>query len=174
MVKLRLAVLPAVATLLIAAAAPVLAHQGSDESTLAVDPTTVTAGGTIVLAGSGMEPDDDRILVLAGSDMTIQLGTATTDAEGMFNQEIVIPAHVPAGAYELQAIGDETITTPLAVTAAAGEPAASAPPAQDEEIVPRERSGFEFGFIVVFVLASLALGVFLVLRAEHFRGEARG
>lgn len=110
--------------------------------------------------------------MLAGAEMTIQLGTATTDAEGMLQAEVVIPAHVPSGAYELQAIGDETLSTPLAVTASATGAGASPPPDQaDQTVIPRDRSPLELGFLLVLVLASLAVGGLLVWRAEKI-GDA--
>ena len=102
------------------AAVGAMAHEGTGEAKIEVEPSSLTAGDTVVLAGSGLEPDSDRVLVLAGEGLTVEFGTVTTDAEGMFSKELTIPSHLPSGNYELRAIGDETLTTPLAVTAIAG------------------------------------------------------
>lgn len=93
----------------------VLAHEGgAGEESVAVEPSSVTAGGSVVLAGSGLEPESERVLVLAGQGLVVEFGTVTTDAEGMSSQELTIPSHLPAGTYELRAIGDEILSAPLA------------------------------------------------------------
>ena len=150
----------------ISAALAAVAHEG--EEGLEVEPSTVTAGGTVVLAGSGLEPNDERVIVLVGQHDTIHLTEVETDAEGMFSLEVTVPAHLPTGTYELQAIGDETLTVPLAVTAAAG--AAEVPTAADESVVARDRGPAELGIILAFVAIAAALGGWLVWRAERFRG----
>jgi hypothetical protein len=150
-----------------------IAHEGEGKETLAVEPSSVTAGATVVVAGGGLEPDSDRVLVLAGADLTVDLGTVTTDGEGMFSTELTIPSHLPSGTYELRAIGDETLSVPLAVTAAAGGTAA--PPAANdtrETVVDRDRSGTELGIILALTALIAIAGGLLVLRAERFRGRA--
>ena len=146
----------------------VMAHEGSGEEEVLVEPSTVTAGGTVVLAGSGLEPNDERVIVLVGQHDTVHLTEVETDAEGMFSLEVTVPAHLPTGTYELQAIGDETLTAPLAVTAASG--AADVPNVADESVVARDRGPAELGIILAFVAIAVALGGWLVWRAERFRG----
>ena len=146
------------------------AHEGSGEETLDVEPSSVTAGDTVVLAGSGLEPDDLRVLVLVGQDLTVEFGTVMTDADGMFSNELTIPDHLPSGNYELQAIGDETLKVPLAITAAAG--ARETTPVSDaasETVVARQRSPLELGAILALVTAAAIAGAWLVWRAERFR-----
>lgn len=152
----------------------VAAHSGSGEAKIEAEPSSLTAGGTVVLAGSGLEPDSDRVLVLAGEGLTVEFGTVKTDAEGMFTKELTIPGHLPSGNYELRAIGDETLTTPLAVTAAAGGEASPAANASDDAVVARQRGSVELGAILVLVALAAALGGFLVWRAERFRGASAG
>ena len=149
-----------------------LAHAGTGEAKIEVEPPSVTAGQTVILAGSGLEPDNDRVLVLAGEGLTVEFGTVKTDAEGMFSKELTIPNHLPSGNYELQAIGDETLTAPLAVTAAAG--AGEAPASNDakDTVVVRQRTPIELGLILVFIVLAAAVGGLLVWRAERFRGAA--
>ena len=151
----------------------VVAHSGTGEATIQAEPSSLTAGDTVVLAGSGLEPNNDRVLVLAGEGLTVELGTVTTDAKGMFSKELTIPSHLPSGSYELRAIGDETLTTTLAVTAAGGG-AQAAPPADapGEMVVARDRSTLDLGAIVVLVVLAAGLGLFLILRAERFQGHA--
>jgi hypothetical protein len=158
----------------IGVAAGSMAHAGTGEAKIEVEPSSLTAGDTVVLAGSGLEPDSDRVLVLAGEGLTVEFGTVKTDAEGMFSKELTIPSHIPSGNYELRAIGDETLTTPLTVSAAAGAAQAS-PAANDakETVVARERSSFELTSILAFVALAAVLGGLLVWRAERFRGTAR-
>ena len=148
-----------------------MAHEGSGEETLEVEPSSVTAGDSVVLAGSGLEPNDERVIVLVGEHDTLHLTEVETDAEGMFNLELTIPNHLPSGTYELRAIGDETLTVPLAVTATTGATEASgAPNAATETVIARERGPLELGVILGFVAVAAALGGWLVWRAERFRG----
>ena len=152
--------------------AAVMAHKGSGEEEVVVEPSAVTAGDTVVVAGSGLEPDDERVLVLAGENLVVDFGTVTTDSEGMFQIELVIPSHLPTGLYEMRAIGDETVTAELAVTAVEGgaEPS-PAPGDAGQTVVPRERTAIELGLILgVVALAAVAGGV-LVWGAERVRGS---
>jgi len=150
------------------AASAVLAHEGGGGEEILVEPSTVTAGETVVLAGSGLEPNDERVIVIVGQHDTIHLTEVETDAEGMFSLELTVPAHLPTGTYELQAIGDETLTVPLAVTAAAG--AVDVPNADGESVVARQRGPVELAIILGLVAIAAALGGWLVWRAERFRG----
>ena len=138
---------------------------------ITVEPADVTAGQTVLLAGNSLEPDEERVIVLQGETITLNLGTAPTDADGMLSQEIQIPGHLPSGSYQLQAIGDETLQVELKVTAAEG--GAVTEPAPDEATIGiRERTGVELGVIVVAALILGAIGALLVVRAERFRGGA--
>ncbi len=157
---------------LLAAVAPVLAHGEGGEEALEVEPSSITAGQTVVLAGSGLEPDSDRVLLMAGADVVLEFGSVRTDGEGMFQKEILIPGHLPSGIYELRAIGDETLTATLDVTAAAGEAVAVVDTSGGtaEEVVARQRSPIELGSIALIAALAAVLGVLLVWKAERFRG----
>lgn len=157
----------------VALSVSVLAHAGDEGAGIKAEPSDVTAGATIVLAGTGLEPDDERVLVLAGESETIDLGTAKTDGEGMFSIEITIPSHLPSGTYELRAIGDETLTTPLAITAAAGGAAAPDAGTAAETVVARDRSTTEVAAIAILVVAAAVAGGWLIWRAERFRGPVQ-
>lgn len=149
------------------------AHEGeAGAETLAVEPTSVTAGQSVVVAGSGLEPETERVLVLAGQDLVVEFGTVAVDAEGSFQKEVTIPSHLPSGTYELRAIGDETLTVTLTVTAAAGNEATPGPSTASETVVPRQRSPLEIGLILALAIAIAVTGAFLVWRAERFRGAS--
>ena len=146
-----------------------VAHSGGEASGISVEPSSVTAGGTVVLAGKGLEPESERQLDLVGPDMIVTFPTATTDADGMFSTTLTIPAHLPAGTYTLQAIADETMTTELTVTAAAGQAAAPEPANEAAAlVVARSRSGVVVAAIAIFVVVAAAAGLLLVVRAERF------
>lgn len=147
----------------------VMAHGGDGGEGLEVEPSSITAGESVVLAGSGLEPDSDRVLVLVGNDLTMALGTVTTDADGMFSREIAIPGHLPGGSYQLQAIGDETLSVPLAVAAGAAAQAPGPAATADESVIPRGRGAIELLAILGLVVIATTLGAWLVWRAERFR-----
>lgn len=161
------------AVLVLALTLPVFAHSGGEASGISVEPAQVTAGGTVVLAGNGLEPDSDRLIDLVGPDDIVPFPKATTDADGMFNETLTIPAHLPAGTYTFQAIGDETLTTELTVTAAAGQVASEPKNEALAAVTPRSRSGVELGIIGVLLILAVGLGVVLVVRAERFGRAAQ-
>jgi hypothetical protein len=142
----------------------------SPDAGLSVEPSEVTAGQSVLLAGNDLEPNDERVIVLSGEDIVVNLGTATTDADGMLSHEITIPAHVPSGTYQLQAIGDETLQVELQVTAAEGS--VVGPPPATGPIKNRERTPFELGLIVALAALIAVLGSLLAWRAERFRGSS--
>jgi|BarGraNGADG00312_2_1021985.scaffolds.fasta_scaffold108030_1 hypothetical protein len=160
------------AFLLIANALPISAHSGEEASGISVEPAQVTAGGTVVLAGTGLEPNSERQLNLVGPDVTVPFPGVTTDADGMFNVTLTIPAHLPAGTYTFQAVGDEVLETPLAITAAAGVVNPEPKNEAAATVEPRTRSGSDLGIIVLFLAIVVGLGLVLVARAERFRGAA--
>jgi hypothetical protein len=158
----------AAGALVMAVSLTALAHSGGEESGISAEPSQVTAGGTVVLAGTGLEPDTDRVINLVGPDVIVPFNNVTTDADGMFSVELTIPAHLPAGTYTFQAIGDETLTTELMITAEAGQTAVEPKNEASAVVTPRSRSGSELAITAFVVLVSLAGGVLLVTRAEAF------
>lgn len=157
--------------LALGAAGAAMAHDPSGEEEVVVEPAEVTSGDSVVVAGSGLEPDDERVLVLAGADLVVDFGTVATDAEGMFQIELTIPSHLPSGIYELRAIGDETVTAELGITAVAGgAEASSAPDDLRQIVVPRERTPMELSLILVVVALAAVAGGVLAWGAERVRG----
>lgn len=167
---LSLTLLPAVA-----------AHEGG-AAKIEVEPPAVTAGASVIITGSGLEEDSERVLVLSGADLIVQFGTVTTDADGTFQKELTIPSHLPPGTYEFQAIGDETLTVPFGILEAgpAGatpmpmpsmgpggmSTAGPGPVDPTNTVIARERGVLEMGLIGLIVLLAAAAGAFLVVRAE--------
>ena len=162
----RTLVLAAALAALVIPVGIVTAHSGSGEASVQVEPASVDAGATVVFAGTGLEPDSDRDLVLAGDGMVIDFGVVKTDATGMFSKDLQIPAHVPTGAFELRAIGDETLTATLQVTGAAGG-SGSTSPAAAETVVGRSRSGLEQAAFLLLVVALAVAGGLVAWRAER-------
>jgi hypothetical protein len=157
----------AAAVLVFGVALPAVAHSGGEGSGISIEPTQVTAGGTVVLAGNGLEPNSDRQINLVGPDVIVPFPKVTTDASGMFAVTLTIPAHLPAGTYTFQAIGDETLTAECTVMAASGmnvtEPGSEAA----ATVAPRSRSGLELGIIGLLLVLAVSLGVLLIVRAER-------
>lgn len=149
-----------------------LAHGGGTEPTVELDPTQVTAGGTVVIAGFNMEPDSDRVIVLTGQQLIVQFGTVKTDAEGMFTLQVTVPSHLPGGIYQVQAIGDETISADLEVIAAEGM--ASAGPAVPEVVQPRHLGGIGLVLLIAILGLLVLAGGSLVIFGERLAGHRSG
>jgi hypothetical protein len=166
-------VLPVLAALCVALAVPLaaLAHGGGTEPTVELEPAQVTAGGTVVIVGSNMEPNSDRVIVLAGQQLVVQFGTVKTDANGSFSLQATVPSHLPGGVYQVQAIGDETISADLEVIAAAGMP--SAGPVAQQQVQPRPVQGIGLVLLVAVVALLVLAGGWLVMSAERLAGHHR-
>lgn len=166
----RLLLGPPLAILLLTALAPtVLAH---GLVSVQVSPMTVTAGEKVTLRVAGVEPDQDRVIVLIGQGIVVPFPTVRTDATGSFTTEVTIPSRLPGGTYRFEAIGDETLTGEVDVIAAAGGIAAQAPA---EQSVPasRSRSAPETSGLVALALLAGIVGLTLIWRAERFLGSHR-
>jgi hypothetical protein len=142
---------------------------GHGPASVVVNPSTVTAGENATLSVAGVEPNQDRVIILIGQGIVVTFPTVKTDASGGFTTEVTIPSRLPGGTYRFEAIGDETLTGDVDVMAAAGGIAAQAPAAQNAPEV-RSRSGIEIVAIVGFALLAGLLGVALIVRAERFGG----
>ena len=101
--------------------------------TVTAAPTTAVTGNvaacvagtpcTIALTGTGFGPDEQVDIVLHST--SIDLGTATTDADGTFMQSVSIPTTTPAGSHQIVATGEtsgKTASFPLTIDPAAPPP----------------------------------------------------
>lgn len=149
-------------------AAPTRAHGGSGTPTVLVEPQQITAGASLTIVGQDMEPNSERDVVLAGQQLVVQFGTVKTDADGGFTLQVTVPSHLPSGVYQVQAIGDETVSADLQVTALAGGP--STAPAAQQTVRPRRLEGI--GLVAVVGLLIL-VGGWLVLSAERLADHRR-
>jgi len=67
-----------------------------------------------------------------------------------------------------QAIGDETLTVALALTAADGASAGATPNAEPQTVVPRDRSLLGLALIGGALLVIFLIGASLIVFAERF------
>ena len=158
----------ALAAIVAAAWLLVLASQVSahGQVSVTVTPSTVTAGDPVTLQVSGVEPDQQRVIVLVGQGIVVEFPTVRTDSTGSFTTKVEVPSRLPGGTYRFEAIGDETLTGDVNVIAAAGGIAAEVPP---DLGVPatRTRSGVETGAIIAVAVLAMAAGALVVVRGEH-------
>jgi len=162
---------PVAAALGLALAVPLaaLAHGGGTEPTVVLEPTQVTAGGAVTIVGENMEPTSDREILLVGQKLIVQFGTVKTDADGMFTLQVTVPSHLPGGIYQVQAIGDETISTNLEVIGAAGMP--SVAPAAQEVAKPRKLEGIGMILLIGVIGLLVLAGGLLVVFGERLAGH---
>lgn len=153
------------AGLALAGGAPAQAHSGGTEPSLQIDPNPVTAGSTVTLVGTNLEPNGDREVSLAGQNLIVNFGTFKTDGDGMLTVPLKIPTYLPAGTYEIRAAADEILTIECDVQAGAGSVTAVDDPAS-AQVVAHQRGAIEISLIASLVALSLALGAFLVWRTR--------
>lgn len=160
--------LPMAALLVLGITAAAFAH---DTTTIVIRPNPVTAGEKVELSVTGVEPNQDRVIVLIGQGIVVPFPTVRTDANGSFTTEVMIPSRLPGGTYRFEAIGDETLTGDVDVIAAAGGIAAQ--PAAEQSIPEsRTRSVLEAAGLVGLALLAGIVGIALILRAERFLGSS--
>jgi hypothetical protein len=136
----------------------VRALSGDGAASVTAEPAAVIAGTTITFTGTGLEPNADRVLVLDG-------GGVLSPRE--FSRTLTIPGHLPSGSYALRAVGAETLTTTIDITAAIAGTASS--PRTDATGVIQSRSSGDLA-------APLAAAVVIVLAAAvvAWRAERLG
>lgn len=151
------------------------------EAVLESDRSTVDAGGAIGLRGSQFGADEEYVLELQGALDEHELGTVSSDGEGLFTESVTIPPAVRPGAYQVVALapdGDIAARLDVTVTAAAAMPAQEhtemedasmedhEPAARADEItVERDRSGVEWAAIGLLIGAAGGLGIGLRRRS---------
>ena len=154
----------------------------------------VAVGGTLALRGEKLEKNSNIRLELRGTLDNYPVGEAKTDTAGKFQMSIVLPPHVPAGAYTLVAIaadGDVTARADLTVgmpTGGAGSgPVASAMPGMPgmsgtqempgehatEEMMALKQTTSNGGwaFIAAFILVTFAGGAVLLRKGASARHD---
>ena len=69
-----------------------------------VDPPSFSPGDTVTVTGTGLQPDFTTTIEF--NSVTVQVGTAHTDATGAFTAEVTIPAGADAGPHTITAACD--------------------------------------------------------------------
>jgi len=131
-----------------------------------VDPSSVEAGKTVTVKGTGFAPASTVTITLHSEP--VEVGTATTDASGDFTAEVTVPASTPAGEHTVVAESASPVVTasaPLTVTAPAApsaEPSA-APSAQPTAApAPAPEQGGKGGLARTGTNALLAVAAALI------------
>lgn len=178
------------AALLLAMSTSAFAHPTGGVISLASN--QVAVGGTLGLTGEKLEKNSNIKLELRGTLDNYPVGEVKTDTAGKFQMSIVLPPHVPAGAYTLVAIaadGDVTARADLTVGTLTG--AAGSGPVTGMQGMPgmghgtqempgmhatdemmalkRTTSGGEWAFIAAFIIVTFASGAVLLRKAASMR-----
>jgi alpha-L-fucosidase len=131
-------------------------------ATMAADPSTVAAGGTTTVTGSGFTPCAEVTLTLHSDP--VALGTVTADATGAFSKPVTIPASTPAGSHTITGTAGSTngIVT-LTVTAAGTTTSAGSGSSSSTAAVTPAQSGGPLAFTGAHAALYSGLGLLLVL-----------
>ena len=93
-----------------------------DEPALSLSSSTVVAGGTVIITGSGFGSQKDLGAVLHSDP--VSLGTFAADVNGGFSRTLTIPARTTPGAHTIVITGaaSGSVSLALTVTAPAADP----------------------------------------------------
>ena len=98
-----------------------------------VAPSTVEAGKTVTVKGTGFAPESTVTITLHSEP--VEVGTATTDENGDFTADVTVPADTEAGDHTVVAES----TTPVATASAPLTVTAPPAPAEDPSAAPSEQ-----------------------------------
>ena len=148
----------------------VLAH---GQPVIDVQPAMAPAGGEITITGMEMEPGEVFMITLESTTSTTVLGEATASGEGEdggFTARFTIPTNVVPGSFKVRAETEagEVAFSELTITGASTEastgPAMAREPSGEEHVLDRSKPAGEVFGAVAIALASLGLGLWLILR----------
>ena len=131
-----------------------------------VDPSAVEAGKNVTVKGTGFAPESTVTLTLHSEP--VEVGTATTDANGDFTAEVTVPADTEAGDHTVVAESTTpavTASAPLTVTAppAPAEDPSAAPSVQPSAApAPAPEQGGKGGLARTGTNALLAVAAALI------------
>ena len=131
-----------------------------------VEPSTVEAGKNVIVKGTGFAPESTVTLTLHSEP--VEVGTATTDANGDFTAEVTVPADTEAGDHTVVAESTTpavTASAPLTVTAppAPAEDPSAAPSVQPSAApAPAPEQGGKGGLARTGTNALLAVAAALI------------
>ncbi|MBS1674619.1 MAG: hypothetical protein JSS74_11725, partial [Actinobacteria bacterium] len=122
--------------------------------------SSVSAGGSITIAGSGLEENEKVALELHSTP--VSLGSATSDADGAFSATVTIPANTTPGEHHVVAIlADGSQITAALTVVAAGSVAGGG----------LALTGADSGSFLLLAVVLLALGLGLVVARRRLRAE---
>ena len=87
-----------------------------DEPRLEISVDRINPGGLVEVRGVGFDYDEQLTLFIIRSNAQFDLIKVTTDEEGIFTQNIVLPTDLPAGDYNLLAKTEHHIVTSPTIT----------------------------------------------------------
>ena len=131
-----------------------------------VDPSSVEAGKTVTVKGTGFAPASTVTITLHSEP--VEVGTATTDASGDFTAEVTVPADTEAGDHTVVAASNTptvAASAPLTVTAppAPAEDPSAAPSTQPTAApAPAPEQGGKGGLARTGTNALLAVAAALI------------
>lgn len=135
---------------------------------ITVDPSTFPAGAVVTVTGSGFEPNFETTIEF--NSVTVQVGTAMTDAAGAFEAQVTIPADATDGAHTISAVCDTAgnisstdVTVSSEPTVTTTSPGGSPLPRTGSDTQP---------LVVVAVIAVLAGVAFVLVSKRRRRSEA--
>lgn len=132
-----------------------------------VDPSTFGPGDTVTVTGTGLEPNFETIIEF--NSVTVQVGTATTDANGEFVADVTIPADADDGAHTITAVCDtqgNVSSTDVTVSSGTQVPPTTTPGG------PLPRTGSDVEPLLVLAAIALLAGVAFVLVSKRRRRTA--
>ena len=147
-----------------------------------VEPSTVEAGKTVTVKGTGFAPESSVTLTLHSEP--VEVGTATADENGAFSAEVTVPATTEAGEHTLVAASASpsvTASAPLTVTRAPAAPTQepSAAPSPSSSAAPAPDQGGTGGLartgsdaVLAGVVAALAAGAGIAFVRRSRRAKA--
>ncbi|MEU4014273.1 metallophosphoesterase family protein [Microbacterium sp. NPDC028030] len=137
---------------------------------IALDASSVKAGGTVTVSGSGFAEGAELRLELRSDP--VQLGTVTAGADGSFQRTVTIPASTPAGVHTLAVIlpdGTE-VTASVTVTAVSGggavTPGGGSGSGVDGDLATTGADSVPY-IVAAVVLLAAGLGLFALRRRRQ-------
>ncbi|HLH74543.1 MAG TPA: hypothetical protein VKX96_14740, partial [Chloroflexota bacterium] len=99
------------------------------EGNVVVNPSTVVAGKSVSVHGSGWAPNDQILVSFTDSQGdVVPLGVVLADSNGSFNKTVTVPPTVPPGIYQIDGNGQGgSVTVTIKVIASTPVPAPPTP-----------------------------------------------
>jgi LPXTG-motif cell wall-anchored protein len=136
---------------------------------ITVDPSTFEAGDVVTVTGAGLEPNFETIIEF--NSVTVQVGTATTDAAGSFEAQVTIPLDAADGAHTISAVCDTAGNVSSTDVTVSSEVTAPTEPGGSGGPLPRTGSDIE-PLLIVGGIALLVGIAFVLVSRRRRRGVA--